>query len=115
MIDTIYGVPVDEKHIAGYFSSLVNRVFKILPIREREENTLPVYLDSLTMELMGCKSLFPRLSEDGSYISLLSTIRYIHDNPDLPLPTVRREVFRAISVCKKVGEHYADVYTEVDE
>lgn len=107
MTDTVYEIPVNDVLVAGYFSSLVNRVFKILPIKEREEKTLETYLDSLSMELLGCKSLIPSLGDDGAYLSILASIRYIHDNPDLPLPIVRREVFRTISVCKKIEGRYA--------
>lgn len=107
MTDTVYGIPVDDVVVAGYFSSLVNRVFKILPIKEREEKTLETYLDSLSMELLGCKSLIPSLGDDGGYLSILASIRYIRDNPDLPLSLVRREVFRTISVCKKIEGRFA--------
>lgn len=107
MTNTVYEIPVSDVLVAGYFSSLVNRVFKILPIKEREEKTLETYLDSLSMELLGCKSLIPVLNGDGAYLSILASIRYIHDNPDLPLPVIRREVFRTISVCKKIEERFS--------
>ena len=102
MIDSVYGEPVEEVSVEAYFSSLVNRIFKILPIREREESTLGSYLDSLCLELIGCGDLLPVIGADEGFLTLLATIRSIRDHPELPVPVVRREVFRAISVCKKM-------------
>lgn len=103
---TAYGVCLDDAAVSAYFASLVNRIFKILPIREREEETLGAYLDSLAIELAGCESLLPVLSGDGEFISVLSTIRSLRDDPSLPVATVKREVFRAISICKRMETRY---------
>lgn len=106
MMETSAGIPVDAAFVSGYFSSLVNRIYKILPIRERSESTLGVYLDSLMLELLGCEQLLTEIRGDPVLLTLLSTVRYLRDNPDLPVAVVRREVFRCISVCKKTAERY---------
>ena len=106
MTDTTYGIPLDTSFVSGYFAALVNRIFKILPIRERGETTLPSYLDSLIMELLGCENVLRELNGDEGILTLVSTFRYLRDNGDLPVAVVKREVFRAISVCKKIGERY---------
>ena len=105
---TVYGVSLDDTAVSAYFAALINRVFKILPIREREEDTLTAYLDSLALELMGCGSLLPALSADGEFVSVLSTVRSLRDNPSLPVSTVKREVFRTISACKKMESRYGE-------
>ena len=105
---TVYDVVIDDAAVSGYFASLINRIFKILPIREREEATLVSYLDSLAIELLGCESLLPVLSNDGEFISVLATVRYLRDNPDLSVQTVKREVFRTISSCKKIEARYGE-------
>lgn len=106
---TVYGTEMGNLVLSDYFASLVNKVFKVLPIREREEATLVTYLDSLAIELMGYESLLPSFSEDGEFISILSTVRYLRDNPDLPVPVVKREVFRMIASCKKIEKRYGEV------
>lgn len=105
---TAYNISLDDAAVSGYFAALINRIFKILPIREREEDTLTTYLDSLMLELMGCESLLPDLSSDGEFVSVLSTVRYLRDNPSLPVSTVKREVFRTISSCKKMEVRYGE-------
>ena len=106
MTDTVYGITMDNAFVSGYFASLVNRIFKILPIRERGETTLSTYLDSLIIEILGCESVLAELNGDEGILTLVSTFRYLRDNEDLPVSVVRREVFRAISVCKKIGERF---------
>lgn len=107
MIKTITEVPISEELLHNYFHSLVNCFFKILPIRESGEKTLPVYIQSLQVELLGCKNLICELENDPGFITLLSILQYLLDNEDCPVPDVKREVFRAISICNKLEGKYA--------
>jgi len=47
MTDTSIGAKVSDKLMSNYFTSLINSFFKILPIRESGEESLPVYIRSL--------------------------------------------------------------------
>lgn len=96
------GTPVDADAVINYIESLINRFFKILPIKENNEETLGVYIESLQLEMLGCKNLIPVLSKNGDYFSLLSILQYLIDNPDTPTRVVKREVFKAISICTKL-------------
>lgn len=108
MIETIAGKPVDSKLLHNYFKTLVNHFFKILPIRENEEASLPTYMRSLQVELLGCQAFIPALCEDAAYLTLLGVLQYLIDNPVCKVREVRREVFRAISICNKLKAQYAD-------
>ena len=89
-----------EPHLLrGYYKRLVNQFFKILPIREREEASLGVYMRSLRAEMLGCQSLAAYLNEDGAYMTLLAILQYLIDRPDCPVQDVKREVFKAIRLC----------------
>lgn len=107
MIDTAIGMPITEKVTESYFKGLVNRFFKILPIRESGEETLPMYVQSLQMELLGCKEFVVALNDDSNLLTLLSILQYIHDNPDCPVADVKREVFRAINICNRLKKQYS--------
>lgn len=107
MLDTSVGVQIDSMLLSNYFTALVNRFFKILPIREQESESLSVYIDSLQKELLGCKSLINVIDNDPSYLTLLSILQHFIDNPQCPVKEVRREVFRAISVCNKLQNKYS--------
>jgi len=46
-------------------------------------------------------------------VSLLNILQYLIDNPECSLTVVKREVFRAISICNKLKAKYAvEVATE---
>lgn len=107
MIDTAVGTPIAGSVVANYFETLVNRFFKILPIRESGEKTLPIYIRSLQTEMLGCQEFINALNNDANFLTLLSVLQYIHDNPDCPVQDVKREVFRAINICNKLKTRYA--------
>ena len=105
MVNSTIGVNIDESLIAKYFNTLVNKIFKILPIIENQEESISVYMESLGIELTGFKSLLPSVGEDPSYLSLLSIYKWLSeniDNTDENYKVIRREVFHAISICKKI-------------
>lgn len=76
-------------------------------MREENEPSLVVYMESLQMELLGCKSLVAELKNDPAYLSLLSVLQYLIDNPTYSTHKVKREVFRAISICNKLKAKYS--------
>lgn len=107
MIQTKVGVPMDAKVLNNYFRTLINLFFKILPIWESGESSLETYMRSLQTELLGCKELIEAIHSDPLFLSLISILQYLIDNPTCDVPTVKREVFRAISICNKLKARYA--------
>lgn len=110
-VNTTAGLPIDGKLLHNYFRTLVNHFFKIIPIRENEEESLGTYIHSLQLELFGCIDLIPELQTNSFYLSLLSILQYLGGNPECDIRIVRREVFRAISICNKLKAIYSE---EVD-
>lgn len=102
MIDTVTGTPVSSELLYNYFKNLVNQFFKILPIRESGESSLTTYMQSLRAELLGCQELIGELHKDPLYLSLLAILQYLIDNPECSVLEVKREVFKAISICNKL-------------
>ena len=113
MIETNAGMPMRSACLSNYFRNLVNRFFKILPIRENNEQSLATYMESLQLEILGCQSLVVDMYDDPDYIILLSILQYLIDNPDSKVQVVKREVFKAISICNKLKARY--VVNEVSE
>lgn len=109
MIQTSVGAQMDAEILENYLRSLINLFFKILPLKESEERSLNTYMRSLQAELLGCQSLIVALNKDAQFLSLVSILQYLIDHPDSDVPFVRREVFRAISICNKLKERYAAV------
>lgn len=109
MIETIVGVSVEPELLQNYFRALVNRFFKILPIREQNEESLVVYMTSLQSELLGCREFICVIKNDPEYLTLLSILQYLIDNPSISVRETKREVFRAISICNKLKAKYTAV------
>ena len=105
-IITTAGVPIDEMLLQNYMKTLVNQFFKILPIRETEEHTLATYVRSLQLELLGCKELIAAIHEDPQFLSLIAILQFFIDNPNCDVHEVKREVFKAISICNKLSQRY---------
>lgn len=88
--------------LSKYFKNLVNRFFKILPMRESEETSLAVYISSLQSELIAGKELIPSVKEDSRYLTLLLILQFLRSEPPPSVEEVKREVFRAISICNQL-------------
>lgn len=107
MIETIREISMDTAVLGNYVNNLVNLFFKILPLRESGEISLEEYMKSLQAELLGCKRLVKAIHEDSRFLSLISILQYLIDNPESEVPIVKREVFKAISICNKMKARYA--------
>ena len=101
---TVTGYSLPDEMIGNYLGGLVNQFFKILPIKESGEPSLKEFMRSLQLELIGFRDLMVELKNDSMYVSLLSILQYLIDN-DCDVAVVRREVFKAISICKKLKEN----------
>ena len=108
MTETVYGGEVNNEVLASYFKSLVNQLFKILPMRENNEETRSTYMESLIREVSGFQWLFDAVKNDAGLTQILSILQYLAANPDCEVQTVRQEVFRAISICNKLKARYAE-------
>ena len=109
MMLTRHGTQVGSNLAGNYFDTLINMFFKILPLWEDHEESLPTYMESLQIEMLGFKELIVSVREDASYLSLLSVLQFFIDNSDTDVHVVRREAFRAISLCKKLKKRYGSM------
>ena len=106
-IYTMSGAKMDAKALYWYLRNLVNRFFKILPMRESKETSLVEYMKSLQLELIGCSELVIVIHWDPDYVTLLSILQYLINNPEAPVHVFKREVFKAITICNKLKARYA--------
>ncbi len=107
-IETITSDDLNEEIVCNYFKNLVNQFFKILPMRESNEKSLPAYMESLRDELLGCKGLIKELNSNPSFLTLVNILQFLIDTPDCSVSTTKREVFKAIAVCNKLKDRYTE-------
>ena len=92
----------------AYLQSLTGRIFKILPMKEQMLAGDGVYLDrylaTLSLEMQGASRTFLELQESAEYIALLNTVNGLCE--DTPLPFLKREVFKMLSLVDKLKAEY---------
>jgi hypothetical protein len=89
----------------NYLTVLKDRVFKILPLVEEENDGLFKYIDSLVFELHGLQYVIDGLMDSHNYLSLLATLESIQDelivqNKDSSF--IRSEIFRSLGTVDKL-------------
>lgn len=113
-IMTVYGETIPADLLTNRLEKLTNQFYKILPLRENGVETLPEYMKSLMAEMLGAKELIEALRSDAIYLTLLSILSYLI-NHECDVDTVRREVFKALSLIKKITAKYKSGYYEGEE
>ena len=104
MIDVKYG-QLSPVAFERYFTFLVGKMYKILPMKEENCETLEQYIESLQVELIGNRDLVDVLVEEPMFISLLNIIQYFISN-EYDVKLCKREVFRAISLIEQINTKY---------
>lgn len=84
-----------------YLSVLISKLFKILPLRENNSDTLHEYLQSLQIEIIGSLDIIDNLHNEAKVVSIINTIQYFIDN-DFGADVCKREVFKCINIVKKI-------------
>lgn len=95
-----------DQNLAIYFERMVGRIYKILPLKESEEDTVGQYIDSLLVEMTGL-DILEQLNTQAYYTSIVSIVAYLNENVDAcDIAKIRREIFKAINLCKKLQRLY---------
>lgn len=96
----------NKKRLIIYLNSVINSVFKILPLYEENNSGLETYVDSLLFELYGLDKVVS-MGNSYEYISLLSTLESIKlefTRENSEHATVKREIFKCINIIKTIVE-----------
>lgn len=101
-----YSRVISPAYIRYYFLNLVNAFYKILPMAENREPTRYEYMQSLRREMLGMRGLIEALDHNTGFLTLLSILTYFIDNPDCEDDIIKSDVFKAISICKRIAKTY---------
>lgn len=85
--------------------TLSDKIFKILPLKEKNSDTLPKYLLSLKIELLGGLGLLHMLQDDVKILTIANTVQYFIDN-DYDVETCRSEIFKCLNILKQIQSNY---------
>ena len=97
-------VRVPLRALDGYLQNLIDKVFKILPMKEEQCGTLPSYLRSLESELVGCYKLWDELADEPQFLALINVVNYLTVE-EYDVAVCKREVFKAIHLVESVKKN----------
>lgn len=92
---------IDKKIVNDYLSKLINRVWKIIPMNEKEEERIYIdkYVESLIREITGVSIILDTL--EGDFLTIAGTLNgLIFDNHS----SVRSDIFKIIDIIKRIRE-----------
>lgn len=104
MINVEYGL-IPKESFCRYFNFLINKTYKILPLKEENSITLKNYLESFQRELIGNKSLVYLLVDEPLFISVLNTIQYLISE-EYSTKICKQEVFKCIQILQSINDKY---------
>ena len=96
-----------------YLTSLRNKVFKLLPMREAydrgEDNHLDEYLDNLCANCAGAFDCYPQLANVRELVEVRSNIAFLQHNTDLEFHKWRAMILRSTRLIQTVALKYEEV------
>lgn len=95
-----------------YLTSLRNKVFKLLPMREAhdngEENHLDEYLDNLCANYTGAFACYPELADVRETVEVYTNIAFLKNN-EVEFAKWRSIVLRSARLIQSVAIKYEEV------
>lgn len=104
MIDVKYGL-LPTNNLCNYFEFLINKTYKILPMREDNSKTLKIYLEGLLRELIGNKELVSILANEPRFVSVLNSIQFLILE-EYSVQVCKKEVFKCIHILSDIKASY---------
>ena len=104
MIEVKYGM-LPKENFCRYFEFLINKTYKILPLKEEKSDTLKSYLESYQRELIGNMDLIPLLVNEPKFITVLNTIQFLISE-DYSENVCKQEVFKCIRILEEINNKY---------
>lgn len=101
---TVYG-EIPNKNEKTYLRSMIDRVYKILPLKEECSETLNQYISSLLCEMVGNKILFIELADEPRFMSILSNLEFLATQ-DYPVHVCKSIVFKSIRMLESMNQAY---------
>lgn len=96
---------VPDKALESYLQSLINKVYKVLPMKEEGCETLDAYLLSLENELIGCYKLWGVLENEPQFLAVINVVKYLATE-EYDVVVCKREVFKTIHLIESINKKY---------
>ena len=104
MIEVKYGM-LPKENFCRYFEFLINKTYKILPLKEEKSDTLKSYLESFQRELIGNMDLVSVLVDEPRFVSVLNTMQFLISE-EYSDKICKKEVFKCIRILEEINNKY---------
>lgn len=94
---------ISEKDYRNYLIQLKDRVWKILPMYEEENETIAEYIESVNFELQGLRGLIGELPHGIWYVKSLATLNQlkVETAEKDRQKKVKKEIFKVLNTIDK--------------
>ena len=96
-----------------YLSSLRNKVFKLLPMREAhdrgEDNHLDEYLENLCSNFSGAFNCYPELADVREIVEVYNNVVFLRHNREVEFTKWRSLILRSTRLIQTVAAKYEEV------
>ena len=103
-METVYYTEIDNEVICSTLERMTSQTFKLLPMREEEQDWVKP-LETLCLELLGLSKIFPENPSLFSALCKMEGIKEVSDKIDFM--TYRRTIFEICGLLNKAKENFS--------
>ena len=98
LVTTKLGINISESCIRSDINRLTNQLWKLIPMKENEEN----WLEQLNTVLVAIRGLSEIFASNDKFLILLSKLEGLKISEDLEFSIYRKTVFESISLLREM-------------
>lgn len=87
----------------NYLSRLIDKLFKIIPLKETRSQTINTYIEDLLFELSGNTSVFKDSNYNSKILDIITIVESVRTN-DMLHEEYRRLIFKCINTVQQLQE-----------
>lgn len=95
----------------NYMARLVDKLFKIIPLKEAHSPTVDTYIEDLIFEISGNKEIFAETEYNPKLVDIICTLEAIK-NEEMSHKEYRRSVFKCITITEQLREYMSGVIND---
>lgn len=92
----------------NFFTRLVDKLFKIIPLKESNSDTVNSYIKDLIYELLGYNSIFEMTDCNPKVLNIVCILESVK-NEDMKHYEYRRNIFKCITIAKQLQNIVCEV------
>lgn len=101
LLTTKYGYEIEDSSIQNNASRLTNQLWKLIPMRENEEDWIK-QLDTVLIEISGLGEIF---HSEPLFLQMLDKLEGLRQQNDISFMLYRKTVFEVIGLLQNVAKN----------